>query len=519
MVSRSSDEGVSGAPAHLGELLDRACARGGAGSPALSDGRVRLTWAEYRDRAARLAASMRAAGVGVGDRVAVHLPKSADSFVAVHAVLRAGAVVVPLDWFAPVEHLRSVLVDAGATALVSRARQSALDELVATTPVRTVLDPLVEDGPALPPQHLAGSDPAYIIFSSGSTGRPKGIVQTHDSALAYARLAVETYGLVGEDRMANIAPLQFDQSTFELYAAPLAGASVLVVPDAVMRFPASLAELVADEQVTVWYSVPYALRQLHDRGVLENHDLSRLRWILYGGEEYPPTELAALMRAIPSARVSNVYGPAEVNQCSHHHLDAPPSADAPIPIGRAWSGSELVLIEDAQIVTGPGRGELWVAAATMMDRYWNRPDLTAHSIVEEHPLLGAGRWYRTGDLVERRTDGELVFLGRVDNQVKVRGYRIELEGVEATLADHDSVEGCAVLVESDTETLVAIVEPALDDATLETVRTTALASLPRHSVPARFVSVARLPRTSTGKVDRSSARRVLDADVNSARPV
>ncbi len=496
----------------LGELVDHGLATGGAHADALTDGKVSLTWAEYRDRVARLAGRLQRAGVDPGDRVAVHLPKSVDSFVAVHAVLRAGAVMVPLDWFASPAYLRSVIEDAEPVVLLTRARATTIDEVVAGTTIGHVLDPTerpAEDDDPIDAVPVAGSDPAYIIYTSGSTGRPKGIVHTHDSAFTYATLAAETYALGASDRLANIAPLQFDQSTFELYSAPLVGAAVLVVPDGVMRFPASLAGLVAEERITIWYSVPYALRQLVARGAIEQHDFSALRWILYGGEVYPPDELRALMRAIPGARVSNVYGPAEVNQCTFHHLDQPPHSDGPIPIGQAWSGARIALLDDGSLVDGPGTGELWVASATMMDRYWNRPDLTELSVVHEHPVLGVGPWYRSGDLAERRGDGELVFLGRVDNQIKLRGYRIELEAVEAAVVGVGGVDGCAAVVDVDGEHIVAIVDPVLDEQALEEVRAAALRGLPRHAVPGRIVTVDRLPRTSTGKVDRNAAGRLL----------
>lgn len=493
----------------LGELLDRACSANGEETAALGDGRTRLGWGEYRDLAARLAFRLRAAGVKPGDRVAVHLPKSVDSFVAVHATLRAGGVVVPLDWFAPVPYLRGVIADASPVVLVTAARTATADELVAGTAVSEVLDATGSDGEALDPVTVQTSDPAYIIYTSGSTGQPKGIVHTHASALRYAELAAETYALSAKDRLANIAPLQFDQSTFELYAAPLAGAAVLVVPDAVMRFPASLAELIAHEAITVWYSVPYALRQLCDRGATERYDLSSLRWILFGGETYPPEELAALMRAIPSARVSNVYGPAEVNQCTFYHLEEPPPPALPVPIGQAWSGARIELLDEGAIVQGIGDGELWVATETMMERYWNRPDLTDAAVVEDHPVLGSGRWYRTGDLAQRTDDGELVFLGRVDNQIKVRGYRIELEAVEAALVEAPGVDTCAAVIDGDGETIAAIVDPVLDDSALADLRALAASALPRHSVPTRIESIAALPRTSSGKVDRNAARLLL----------
>jgi non-ribosomal peptide synthetase component F len=286
-------------PQVIGDLLESQ-ARLRGDEEALTDGTARLTWREYRDGAGRLASTLAARGVGPGDRVGVHLPKSADSFVAVHAIVRLGAVVVPVDWFAPERYVAEVLSDAGAAIVVSTARGSRLEALREATGVRDVVDPTsdTDRGAAAPVVGVRPSDPAYIVYTSGSTGRPKGIVHTHASALAYARRAAETYGLTAGDRLANIAPLHFDQSTFELYAAPLVGAAVLVVPDGVMRFPASLSELAARERITVWYSVPFAISQLTSRGALNDGDLGALRWVVFGGEPFPAAALAEAMRRL-----------------------------------------------------------------------------------------------------------------------------------------------------------------------------------------------------------------------------
>jgi amino acid adenylation domain-containing protein len=498
------------APSLLSDLLDR-CAELRPGDDAVGDGRDRLDWATYRDRAATLADVLGRAGVGAGDRVGIHLPKSVDSFVAVHAVLRAGAVVVPVDWFAPPGYAESLLADAGASALITVATGDRLAAVRGTVDV--VVDPRetgdVVTRAAPPGPGRSPHDPAYIIYTSGSTGRPKGIVHTHASALAYATLAADTYGLDAQDRLANIAPLHFDQSTFELYAAPLVGAFVLVVPDAMLRFPASLSTLLADERITVWYSVPYAITQLVERGALDERDLSSLRWVLFGGESFPLPSLVASMGRLPHARFSNVYGPAEVNQCTFHHLDRPPDHDAPVPIGRPWEGAELLIVDEDGDPTVAGEvGELWVASSTMMREYWAREDLTSAAVVERD----GRRWYRTGDLVRELSSGDLVFLGRVDHQVKVRGHRVELEAVEAVIAGHPRVAACAVVVDrrdAGDDVLVAVVDPAPDDETTQELLDRLQTTLPRYAVPHRIVGLSPMPRTGTGKVDRHAAAQTL----------
>ena len=508
-------------PTTLDELLAHAPAD--ADAEALSDGKTRLSWADYRNRVARTATVLTELGVAPGDRVGVHLPKSIDSFVAVHAVLRTGAAFVPLDAMAPPAATVTIIGEAGIDVIVSAAPADVLEQLshagigsvlrlgLDDTPVEHLTVRTADDVEAAEPHPAVAVDPddlAYVMFTSGSTGRPKGIAHTHRSAMAYARLAAATYALTAADRLANIAPLHFDQSTFELYAAPLAGAAVLVVPDPVLRFPASLAKLIEAERTTVWYSVPYLADQLVKRGALETRDLSSLRWILYGGEPFAPAALAGVMTAIPSASVSNVYGPAEVNQCTIFNLTEPPTSDDPIPIGAAWSGSRLLVIDDEGNEVAPGEpGQLLVATETMMGGYWGRPDLDEKAF----EVRDGVRWYRTGDVVETRADGALVFAGRADNQVKVRGHRIELEAVEHVLAAQPGVEACAAIVvrpDSGDDHLVAVVSPP---AAADDVLTGTAEALPRYAVPQRAVGLAQLARTGTGKVDRAGVARQLDA--------
>jgi amino acid adenylation domain-containing protein len=500
-------------PHVLSGLLDANAARDPDGD-ALTDGRAHLDWAAYRDRAAVLAGALREMGVRPGDRVAIHLPKSVDSFVAAHAIVRLGAVMVPVDFFAPPDYIADVIGDADVTAIISSAGEERLSELLGASSSPPVVLAPDAAGPPAPPAAIDPSSPAYIVYTSGSTGKPKGIVHTHASALAYASRAVDTYGLTAADRLANIAPLHFDQSTFELWAGPLAGAAVVVAPDGVLRFPASLSDLVARERATVWYSVPYAITQLVTRGAPDDRDLTALRWVLFGGESFPPAALAAAQRALPHARFSNVYGPAEVNQCTFHHLDPPADsteADAAIPIGRPWANTEVLLVDaDDRALDGACEGELLVRTDTMMDSYWRRPELTSASIVVRPDTTMTDRWYRTGDLVRRLDDGTLVFLGRSDHQVKVRGHRIELEAVESVVTEVSGVDACAVLVErGDEDRLVALITPAPDDEARSVMSAMLQRRLPRYSVPAELVGVDSLPRTDVGKVDRAAAALLL----------
>jgi amino acid adenylation domain-containing protein len=507
-------------PYLLSHLVERAAERDSTGL-AVVEGDERLDHATLADRVSRLAGALRSQGVTPADRVVVFAPKSTETFVAMHAILRAGGIAVPVDPRSPASVLEALDRELAPRAIVVDARTAGQwpDPSVPTVGDSPACDLTWDDVAAadpIAPVDRLGSDPAYIISTSGSTGRPKSIVHTHASALRYAELAADCYDLRSDDRLANVAPFHFDQSTFELYSAPLVGAATLLIPEVLLRFPASVSELLERERATTWYSVPTILRQLEQRGALDQRDLTSVRWVLFGGEVFPPAALRAAMAAFPRARFSNVYGPAEVNQCMYHHLDGPPPDDDSVPIGRAWDDTEVRLVSsDGAEVHGPGRGELLVRTATAMTGYWARPDLDAQVFLSEPADGGLSRrWYRTGDVVERGGDGLMTFVGRVDRQVKIRGVRVELEAIEAAL---DAIEGvtasAAVLVDDADAPLVGIIETSAFTET-SIVQRALRRTLPPGAVPDRIVLVDALPVTTSGKVDTVRAAQLLETGVN-----
>lgn len=475
-----------------------------------------VTYGELGESVARFAGFLIERGLVRGDRVIVHASKSVESVIAMHGAQWAGGVAVPIDPSAPQHLVTEVVTDAEPFAIVTDARSNNLS---ADLDVAVRIDPAAwpEIG-AADPVPIAGclsDDPAYILYTSGSTGQPKGIVHSHRSGLRYAQLAASTYGLRPTDRLANVAPFHFDQSTFELYAGPLAGATVVLVPHLLLSFPAEVATLVEEQRITVWYSVPTLLVQLLERGALERFSFTALRWVLFGGEVFPSEALNALMSAMSSARFSNVYGPTEVNHCTHHHVDGPCRPDENVPIGRPWADTDVRLVDEAgAVLEGSATGVLEVRTATMMLGYWKRPDLTDAAIRNEVDAAGLGsRWYRTGDLVQREADGLLRFLGRIDRQVKIRGHRIELEGVEAALSNAPGVVRSAVIVDRQgpEPSLIGVVEgDAVDEVA---VRAYVRSVLPPAAVPAELRVLAALPRTRSGKVDARSIEMMMNEEL------
>lgn len=510
--------------------------------PALIDGEHTLTWAEYESRSAALARALIESGVEPGDRVAVMAFTSRWTYVAAHAAVRARAVFVPVDPMSPPAAQYQVLANCRPAALIAghlplgrlqrllADPESVLDPAPLVDIPTWLCDPTPTAGAAAPaitlpmPERIVGSvdavidspgaaplpepepdDPAYLIHTSGSTGVPKGILHSHRSAMAYATRAAKHRELTEQDRVAGMAPFHFDTSTFELWAAPVAASAVVVIPETHMRMPASFAELTATTRTSVWYGVSSFFQQLTERGALERYDHSAVRLVMFCGEPYPAASLARFMKAVPHARFENIYGPAEVNECTAYRLPARPEPDTDVPIGSPWDGVTARLMNDDGTPSGPGTpGELWIDAPTRMMGYWNNPAATAERF---HTVDGV-TWCRTGDLCTTDGDGNFVFLGRIDNQVKVRGARIELEGVESVLGDAPGVLHAVVGPGGDDRGLVAsiVAEPGVapDERELRRYCSSRLAAL---AVPERFRVVTSFPLTQSGKIDRTTVRR------------
>lgn len=495
-----------------------------------------LTYQELVARANKLARVLKEQGVARGDRVGIYMPKSLESAVAVYGIMKAGGAYVPLDPFAPPARLSYVIRDCGIRHLVtSETKRDALQEieaeaidlrfmvgLSAAEGLRAETIPWLEvdKAPEVGPE--AGTmeqDLAYILYTSGSTGTPKGIMHSHRSALSFAEWGAATYGLTHLDRLSNHAPLHFDLSTFDLFAGHLSGAATVVIPEPVTKFPSSLSRLMADEKLTVWYSVPYALIQLLAHGALPTRDLSSLRWVLFAGEPFPTKHLRSLMAQIPGARFSNLFGPTETNVCTYYHVPPiPETSDEPVPIGWPCANVEALVVDGDDRPTAAGEvGELLIRGGVVMRGYWGKPERTAQGFFRRKVFSGfEDTFYRTGDLVQQLPDGAFRYLGRKDRQIKTRGYRVELDEIEVALLAHPGVEEAAVFAVPDGQgshliEAAAILKPGLIFPPSELIEHLA-GRLPQYAMPIRVTISEEFPRTSTGKIDRRELQvRALNA--------
>ena len=475
------------------------------------------------DRASnQLAHALLAHGLQPKDRVGIFMHKSLELGVAIYGTLKAGAVFVPLDPFMPRERLELIIEDCGIEHLVSAndmagplaslgaARALRVYGVEADIALPSVSWEAVGAYPSDPPEvWIIDQDLGYLMYTSGSTGVPKGMMHTHHGSVSYARWGTLHTGLTPSDRVASHAPLHFDLSIFDFFSTAQAGATVVLVPEAVTKLPASWTAYVESERISVVFTVPFTLIEMLQRGAMDKRDLSSLRWVLFGGEPFPPKHLRALMQALPDARFTNVYGPAEAPSCTYY--DVPPleeGDDRPLPIGTvSHNSADLIVDEHDRDCEIDEEGELCIRSSTLTRGYWNRPDLNARVFLEREsygPFPDV--WFRTGDMVVRHADGLLRFLGRKDRMVKIRGNRVELDEVEAALASHAAVSEAAAYAVSDgrgSKAVRATVNLHAGQSTgAAELRQHARERIPSYAIPEEIDIAEDLPRTSSGKIDR-----------------
>lgn len=496
-----------------------------------------LTYAQLHIKANQLAHRLIDLGVKPNDRIGIYMNKCLDMSIAIYGVLKAGGVYVPIDPNAPVVRVASIIDDCDISFVVSHnSKIKRLPKIEqATKKPFSVIGPDTKNltKPAglanfhvqswqwvfdnektfTPIVDVIESDLAYIIYTSGSTGKPKGIMHTHHSCLSYVHWAVNTVDVKAADRLGNHCPLHFDISIFDWFAAAVVGSCVIIIPDEYTKLPASYSQLIAQSRMTVLFTVPFALIQLSLYGELEKHDLSQLRWITFAGEPMAVKHLYNIMQMLPDVTFDNMFGPAETNVCAHYKLTVLDPKASTIPIGHMCKVAQSLIVDEQEQPVNIGEtGELLVRTPTMMQGYWARPDLNkkAFYVLPNEKCVKADMpktYYRTGDLVKVDATGLMWFVGRKDRQVKVRGYRVELDEVEAALVSHHCVEEAAVYIlttEDKTVTLHAAYtcKPNTNGSDIEIAKFLKV-NLPNYALPTTLSRVQAFPRTSSDKIDRN----------------
>jgi len=470
---------------------------------AVNFGNQNITFSKLEKISNRLARALKKSGVKRGDRVCFCLGKSINSIAAVLGILKADAVYVPLNPSFPKSRLKDVVKDAEPRLIIYDKETAGL-----VKGLKGVFNLDKEEKSILGQEDGAikyknkGSDLAYILYTSGSTGKPKGVMITHDNIINATEWAVQKLGITARDRMSQHPPLYFDLSTFDLYCAFKSGAELFLVKKELSLFPGQLMKFIEQKKLTVWNSVPSVIVLMAAAGLVKPGRLKSLKKIFFNGEAFPTKYLIEWMKCYPQKTFINMYGPTEATVQSTYYVipKVPKDPTRLVPIGKACRNVEVFLVD----------GELYIAGRGVGKGYWGDKKKTKAAFVS---WPGKGRVYKTGDLARRLADGNYEFIGRKDFQVKVMGNRIELGDIESALYSLSYIKEAGAVALGDEKTggakLAAFVALKKKKSSAQ-IKDDLAKLLPGYMIPQSIEVFKSLPKTGTGKIDRTKLKTSLE---------
>lgn len=485
-----------------------------------------ISYRELDEVSNGLAHALIGKGAQRGAFVPIFIEKNLNAFKALLGILKADCAYVPLDTSAPGARVMSIIERCEARHVMADSRTEPRLREFARAAGSDVEIVNVEKTPITDTSRRQyrniSIDMAYVIFTSGSTGTPKGVMIGHFTIVDYIEFCVDVLTITDQDVVSQHAPLYFDNSVLDIYCAFSTGATLQLVYDELNVVIPKLASWLRDKEISVFLAVPSVLTMLLKSRRMKPDMLPKLRQVIFSGEVIQPEIISQWMKLYPQAEYTNMYGPTEITvDCTYYRLEESPRVeDGPIPIGKARPNMELfVQLESGELTQAPGaEGELLIRGLAVGYGYLRDADKT-NAVFIQNPRhnLYHDQIYRSGDLVRIADDGNVIFLGRIDHQIKLHGNRIELGEIEAALAGLDIV-GEAIVVfnaatDPDEQEIGALISKLVDDddeAFVDRVRRDLKNAIPEYMIPTRIrVTTDDFPLTPNGKYDRKSVRATL----------
>lgn len=496
------------------QLLERAADLYGT-SAAFKDSEGSISFTELKERS-------RAAAAGIMSRVKtgrtrpimVYLPKSIKSIITFMGSMYAGSPYVPMDYNVPMARFAATADNLKPAAVVTdvggakKLRDADIqieilifDDIVSLEKNDELINKVLDNATDL--------DAAYIMYTSGSTGTPKGVTISHRAVLDYTKWFTDTFDITANSIVGMQSAFHFDNSVFDMFAALYTGCTTVIIPEILFMYPEKLFDFMKDEKISVIFWVPTVMISVANSGVLKEKKLDDLKLILFAGEVMPIRQLNEWIEAYPQCKFVNMYGPTEATDIVLYYVvDREYSLNETLPIGIPCANMKaLILDENGRQCEKGKQGELCIGGSGIAMGYWNSPEITEKAFIQ-NPLNNKyyERIYKTGDLVYEAEDGNIMFIGRADSQIKLRGNRIELGDIEAAASALPDIKSCCAMFNHEKEEIYLFLET--DAQIVQRKFNMQLKKyIPAYMTPQKIISMSSFPHTPSGKIDRQTLKK------------
>lgn len=474
---------------------------------AVRDSEMSITFSELWDAAKRISRVLIAEDLSINSPIGVYLPKGCKMVEAFAGINMCGSFYVPLDTKSPDARIMSILSTLDASCVLtdnSNYAQLSAFYKGKVLIVDTAITEYYDETECFINSSQIDTDPVYSIFTSGSTGTPKGVVIAHRGVIDYIDWAVSTFHITSESVIGNQAPFYFDNSTLDIYLMYSTGATLIIIPENCFSFPAKLIDYLNDNKITLVFWVPFVLINVANLKILDSKKPKYLKDVFFAGEVMPNKHLNYWRKHLPDCRYVNLYGPTEITvDCTYYIVDREFSDDESLPIGFPCRNSDvLILVDRKRLAKQCEQGELCVRGSSLALGYYNNSEKTSAAFIQ-NPLHNhyPETIYCTGDIVYINDNGEIIYVGRSDTQIKHNGYRIELGEIETAVLGTNMVDNCCIVYDYANKKIVLFYQ-AEADVNIAGLRRALSGSIPRYMFPNEYHREEVLKQNNNGKIDR-----------------
>ena len=476
---------------------------------AVKDSEKSITFSELWSNAQKISSAIINIKISNNNPIGVYIPKGCKMIESFAGINMSGNFYVPLDTKSPASRVNSIITTLESKILITdRFHFEALKSFSEAEIL--VIEDIIESGintdnAFINLEKQIDTDPVYSIFTSGSTGAPKGVVIPHRGVIDYIDWANETFHFESDAVIGNQAPFYFDNSTLDIYLMYSTGATLNIIPESCFAFPAKLVDYLNEEKISFVFWVPFVLVNVANLNIFETKKPQYMKDIFFAGEVMPNKHLNYWRKHLPNCRYANLYGPTEITvDCTYYEVKRMFTDSEPLPIGFPCKNTDvMILVERKRLAKQGEQGELCVRGSSLALGYYNNPDRTAQAFIQ-NPLHNhyPETIYCTGDVVYENEYGEIMYVGRIDSQIKHNGYRIELGEIETAILGSNLVKNCCVIYDFANKKIVMYYQSD-NELNMAELRKSVLTRIPKYMMPTVYHRENILQQNGSGKIDRA----------------